>query len=616
MKAMKRNKFNQLRRCDTITPQAVRGETEGIFRVEGFEISPRLREVRRGGVLVYLRPKAFDLLVYLLTPRERVLTKEELLAALWPDATVTGNSLAQCVIELRKALGDDARQPKLIQTVAKSGYRFIGKIDPDPVVESASPIAGTVPRREPGRPWLWAAAAAVILAVVAFLPTLPRLSAPGPARAGEVAWWSFDESGATVQEIVHGSIARLGPGVWRVPGRSGSALSFRGNDAAVHGHGIAGLPRGQQPRTLMAWIRTGSTAADSTAIFHYGGSVPNGRADAFYLALHLDGRAAFANYFYSSILSRDRVDDGRWHHLAGVFDGESRRGRLFVDGVLQSEGRIEGPKQASAVSDWSVGRFNWGGTTFRGEVDDVRLYERPLGAAEIQSLHRCTSGTADLRTDQGRVYYFASIHGSKNVEFLPTPDGESSARFRSPEGEYGGVTLVEAPPGCPVANLRAADVGQDLAIDVELRLRTGPEGEITEGGPFFRSRAAAPGDGIVGGTSAGYWVLLLSTGQVRVRRLHPAAVVAFSERSARFDPGEFHKLTATVRGESIEVVLDGERVLFDVGGVKTHRVPAPPAWEKASPPGTNRGSAGVAFASEPFRNRIGGHEARNIRLRR
>ena len=152
-------------------------------------------------------------------------------------------------------------------------------------------------------------------------------------------------------------------------------------------------------------------------------------------------------------------------------------------------------------------------------------------------------------------------------------------------------------------------------MEVEVRLAHGPSGEITEAGPYFRCRRSAPGDGLIGGTSAGYWVQLLSTGLVRVKRLHPVAVVAFSKTPLRFDPSVFHKIEIAAKGEELEVALDGQILTFDQGGVERSVVRIPPRWETANPAGKNRGSAGVAFGSEPYRDRAGGQEARNIRLK-
>src|SRR2546421_1168313 len=96
-------------------------ESMKLYCVDGIEVSLDRREVRRNGESLRLRAMTFDLLVYLLSHRERVLSKEELIGELWKGIAVTGNSLMQCIGELRRALDDDARQRRLIRTVPRTG---------------------------------------------------------------------------------------------------------------------------------------------------------------------------------------------------------------------------------------------------------------------------------------------------------------------------------------------------------------------------------------------------------------------------------------------------------------------------------------------------------------
>jgi DNA-binding winged helix-turn-helix (wHTH) protein/tetratricopeptide (TPR) repeat protein len=82
----------------------------------------------RGGQIVPLRLKAFTLLHYLAERPGRLVTKADLLDAVWPDTAVSDWVLTTTVRELRDALGDDARQPRIIATVHGRGYRFIASI--------------------------------------------------------------------------------------------------------------------------------------------------------------------------------------------------------------------------------------------------------------------------------------------------------------------------------------------------------------------------------------------------------------------------------------------------------------------------------------------------------
>lgn len=80
------------------------------------------RELRGALESVPLSPRAFDLLAYLAARRPRAASKDELLDALWPDAFVSESNLAGLVAEIRRALGDDARDPRYLRTVHGFGY--------------------------------------------------------------------------------------------------------------------------------------------------------------------------------------------------------------------------------------------------------------------------------------------------------------------------------------------------------------------------------------------------------------------------------------------------------------------------------------------------------------
>lgn len=99
------------------------------WRFSGCELDLAARELRVSGEAHAIEPKAFDLLAYLLTNRERVISHDELMDALWPGVIVTEAALARTVMKARKAVGDDAGRQAVIRTVPKRGYRFVGQID-------------------------------------------------------------------------------------------------------------------------------------------------------------------------------------------------------------------------------------------------------------------------------------------------------------------------------------------------------------------------------------------------------------------------------------------------------------------------------------------------------
>src|SRR5262252_5375799 len=87
-------------------------------RFEAIKADSRLR----------LEPKAFAALVFLIENRGRLVEKKELLDAVWKDAVVTENAMTRVIAQLRKALGDDSKEAKYIETVPTRGYRFIATV--------------------------------------------------------------------------------------------------------------------------------------------------------------------------------------------------------------------------------------------------------------------------------------------------------------------------------------------------------------------------------------------------------------------------------------------------------------------------------------------------------
>src|SRR5215813_6420106 len=99
-------------------------------------------DLDRGSLLldgneIALRPKTFAVLRYLIENRDRLVSKEDLFAAVWPNVAVTDDALVQSIGELRKALGDDGA--RLIKTVPRRGYRLEAASSVAPVPPAAAP---------------------------------------------------------------------------------------------------------------------------------------------------------------------------------------------------------------------------------------------------------------------------------------------------------------------------------------------------------------------------------------------------------------------------------------------------------------------------------------------
>src|SRR4051794_24042373 len=113
------------------------------YRFGQFLVDCRTACLRRDGVVLPLRPKSFDVLVYLVQNPGRLIAKAELLEALWRDVIVTENSLVQCIKDIRGALQDTNQT--VIETISRRGYLFASAVieiagsEPD---RSLAPVRG------------------------------------------------------------------------------------------------------------------------------------------------------------------------------------------------------------------------------------------------------------------------------------------------------------------------------------------------------------------------------------------------------------------------------------------------------------------------------------------
>src|SRR6266852_97975 len=99
-----------------------------LYRFEPFVLDPGRRTLSRADSPVSLTPKAFDVLLFLVQNPNRLVTKEELLQAVWGDTFVEEGNLKQYISHLRKALGDNSEDPRLIVTIARKGYQFTANV--------------------------------------------------------------------------------------------------------------------------------------------------------------------------------------------------------------------------------------------------------------------------------------------------------------------------------------------------------------------------------------------------------------------------------------------------------------------------------------------------------
>ena len=106
-----------------------------LYFFENFVLDPARRELRRDNALIAVQPQVFDLLEYLITNRDRVLSKDDILGAVWGGRIVSEFALTTRINATRIAVDDDGDQQRLIRTIPRKGIRFVGAVK-----ERAQPV--------------------------------------------------------------------------------------------------------------------------------------------------------------------------------------------------------------------------------------------------------------------------------------------------------------------------------------------------------------------------------------------------------------------------------------------------------------------------------------------
>ncbi len=99
------------------------------FRVGSWLVEPKLNAISTNGMAIHLEPKVMQVLVRLAEQAGAVVEKERLIRTVWADTFVTDDVLTRSISELRRAFGDDRKEPRFIQTIHKSGYRLIAPVE-------------------------------------------------------------------------------------------------------------------------------------------------------------------------------------------------------------------------------------------------------------------------------------------------------------------------------------------------------------------------------------------------------------------------------------------------------------------------------------------------------
>ena len=208
------------------------------YRFGSFELDPNSGELRKSGLRIKLEDQPFRLLAELVAHPGEVLTREELRAGLWPEDTYVefDRSLTRAVNKVRVALGDNAANPRFIETLPRRGYRFVAPVAPVLAVEALLPqkAPDTPPAPLPRTRALWKVAVAIGVCAIAIgagaalvirQVSPPRISAvavlPFENVSGDSAQ-SYFADGMTDQLITSLSLIRS----WKIVSRT-SAMHYK-----------------------------------------------------------------------------------------------------------------------------------------------------------------------------------------------------------------------------------------------------------------------------------------------------------------------------------------------------------------------------------------------------
>jgi len=227
--------------------------------------------------------------------------------------------------------------------------------------------------------------------------TLPPLETKPPAGRGLVAWWKFDETaGVWAADATGNRLQGRVQGVprWSSPGRIGGAWELGGAGGYVDCGGVEDF-NFRYSMTVSAWIKVRQADKQASALITKGNDTwllqMGGEKRLVSFALTGPQTTGASKGKASAVKSKRLIDDGQWHHLAAVYDGQ--RIALYLDGVLEDSVTASGPiavnTEPVVIGQNADGRS----ASFNGWVDDVQLHDRGLSAGEVQALYRGGAGT-------------------------------------------------------------------------------------------------------------------------------------------------------------------------------------------------------------------------------
>ena len=174
-----------------------------------------------------------------------------------------------------------------------------------------------------------------------------------------------------------------------------SSLYFDGNYYYVEGINPGNnLPIGNSSRTFSAWVKNYENNISGSNIFHYG---TQQSAPTNFHFLITDVLGLGNGYGYGVVYGNTNLIDTAWHFVTGVYEGGTERiTKLYVDGKLDATGTITTEPNTTLSTNWRMGRFMEGGIPFKGNLDEIKVYEIPLTSQQIWEVYKATTTAPNL----------------------------------------------------------------------------------------------------------------------------------------------------------------------------------------------------------------------------
>ncbi len=255
-----------------------------------------------------------------------------------------------------------------------------------------------------------------------------------------IGWWKLDEtSGLLARDSSgrenHGTLYNMTGSEWTA-GIIGGALEFDGNTDYVDCGNDGSLQITGTEISLAAWVKWDSADDYSTIAMK---TSSGSWTDGYGLYAHSDNTINFyVTQWNVNVASKSFTADGQWHHVVGTYDGSDVR--VWVDGVEGTPDSYTG-NITNANHSFEIGRGYSDSYNFDGTLDDVRIYNRALSAAEIASLANIlkyqsfTEAKAGTDTTSITVSTPADTNESDLLIAAVATDGDTSASLVPPGGE-------------------------------------------------------------------------------------------------------------------------------------------------------------------------------------